>query len=417
MQVRNIELEADFEKILMRLPASTKNVCLLSGEKDGWQSRLGWNPCDSYELSDSSLPGEKFYKFIEEHQAKKHLLIGFLSYDLGYTLQEIKQTKEDDVGLPRIVVFAYDNYLEKTVDGIAACSTSDDFINSIQNLRQEDNENIAEIKFEQSWNKKAYGQAFEKIKRYIYDGVMYQINLTQKLEARTEADARAIYAKLSARNSAKMKAYFEGNGFELISMSPERFVQTEGKNIYTTPIKGTRPKGNDEREYENNLKSLLDSEKEKAELNMITDLLRNDLGKVCSAGSIKVDKERGIDVLSKVIHTYSLITGRLKPDITPVKALLSMFPGGSITGCPKHKAMEIIDELELTSRSAYCGSIFSIDDKGNLDSSILIRTLIKKDKRLVLSVGGGIVYDSNEKKEYQESFDKAASITEMLAKK
>jgi para-aminobenzoate synthetase component 1 len=147
---------------------------------------------------------------------------------------------------------------------------------------------------------------------------------------------------------------------------------------------------------------------------MITDLLRNDLAKVSRPGSVKIIEKRSIQKLTSVIHTYSKISAKLNENVSPIEALISMFPGGSVTGCPKKRAMEIIDELEPISRSAYCGSMVCISPDGNLDSSILIRTIIKKGSRLVLPVGGGIVFDSNQENEYQETLDKAASIIDCL---
>jgi len=191
-------------------------------------------------------------------------------------------------------------------------------------------------------------------------------------------------------------------------------VKVKNRKIETCPIKGTRPRGKTQKKDLKNKKELLGNKKEAAELNMITDLLRNDLGKVCEIGSLKVIGNRLISRCPTVWHTYSKITGRIAAEFTPVEALISMLPGGSITGCPKKHAMEIIDELEPTTRSVYTGIIGCIDPNLDLDFSIAIRTIIKKRDKLYLQVGGGIVYDSIEKAEFQETLDKAESFMEIL---
>lgn len=415
---KKLGFNPDFNELLQNLPYEAKNACLLEGEDDGWQSRLAWNPCASYVLPPHVLPGKDFYGFVKRHQNRGRLLVGFLSYDLGLFLHGIESSKKDELGLPAAAIFAYDNYLEKQGEQTIAHHESADFIDTMRSLASQKapNNHVGKSTspFNFTFSKQSYDNAFEEIKKYIYDGVIYQINLTQKLKSETDENPRRLYSKLSARNTGKMKAYLEGSDYQIISMSPERFVKTVGSNIETSPIKGTRARGASQPQDGVNIRSLLEDEKEKAELNMITDLLRNDLGKVCSPGSVKVAKEREIQMLSKVIHTYSVISGRISDKISPLEALVSMFPGGSITGCPKHRAMEIIDELEPTARGAYCGSIFYINDKGDLDSSILIRTLVKSGRALSLSVGSGIVYDSILSSEYRENLDKAVSITEAL---
>jgi para-aminobenzoate synthetase component 1 len=209
-------------------------------------------------------------------------------------------------------------------------------------------------------------------------------------------------------------AYIEGDGFAVLSASPERFVRIEGSHIETLPIKGTRPRGNTPAHDRQLHRELLGSAKDAAELNMITDLMRNDLGKICAAGSVTVAARRQLLTTPAVIHTYSHIRGRLRPGIRPIQAVLSMFPGGSITGCPKKRAMEIIDELEPFTRGVYCGAIVSVDTRGRLDSSIAIRTIMHKNNRLILPVGGGIVHKSDGREEYQETLDKARALVTAL---
>jgi para-aminobenzoate synthetase component 1 len=414
MKRKKLNLESDFTQLLAKLDKDVKNVCLLAGSKGGWRQRIAWNPCDSYVLPPSEIPDDdSLHDFITYHGSKQHLIIGFINYNLGQLLHGINPKAEGSLELPSMAIFAFENYLENKGNEVFAFYEDVGFIdtiNSLDKIKIASRNPLSLPDFKESWNRQSYHEAFEKVKRYIYDGVVYQLNLTHRLDAVYKGSSRDLFPVLASRDAGKMSAYIEGPGFDIISMSPERFIRTDGKLIETAPIKGTRRRGKNKSEDAKNYRELLDDEKEKAELNMITDLLRNDLGKVCAPGSVKLKKHREIEKMRGVMHTFSLIKGLLRDDISPLGALLSMFPGGSITGCPKKKAIEIIDDLEDTARDAYCGSIFAIDPKGNLDSSILIRTITRKDDRLALPVGGGIVYDSDEKKEYQESLDKAESL-------
>lgn len=414
MKKKALELDSDFTQLLVKLGSDASNPCLFGG--GGWVERVAWNPCDTYILDSGNKIDEKLKEFVAYHQNKKHLVAGYLSYDLGYQLQNLPEPTKGGSSLPYAVFFAYDNYLEKTGDMVYAYYQNDGFIEELTDLDKSvpAGQNVKTPDFKLRWDSKSFDDAFDKIKRYIYEGVVYQINLTQELRGESDDNPRHLFAELANKNTAKMKAYLEDSGFELLSMSPERFIRSDGKAIETSPIKGTRPRGKNGYEDKDNEASLLSDEKEKAELNMITDLLRNDLGKVCEPGSIKVLKKRQLEKLTSVMHTSSLIQGELKKGSSPIEALLSMFPGGSITGCPKKKAMEIIDGLEQSARGPYCGCMVTLDKDGNLDSSILIRTIIKQGKKLSLSVGSGIVYDSDKQKEYQETFDKAAPLIRSL---
>lgn len=417
MKKREIGLEISFTELLSKLGHEAENVCLLLGSKDGWKQRMAWNPCDSYTLEATKKPDDRLFDFISNHHSKGHLIVGFIDYNVGLILHGINPKSKDSLGLPGMVVFAYKNYLEKNGNEVHAFYEDEGFEGYVENLDRNSKEleppSLLPV-FKKNWDKPAYHKAFEKVKKYIYDGVVYQLNLTHRLDAEYEGSPRNLFGAMSENDAGKMSAYLEGAGFELISMSPERFIRTDGRFIETMPIKGTRRRGKNTSEDNKNYQDLLSDEKEKAELNMITDLLRNDLGKVCEPGSVKVKGRRKVEKMKGVMHTFSLIAGSLKKNISPMEAMLSMFPGGSITGCPKKKAMELIDELEDTARDAYCGNIFAIDSRGDLDSSILIRTVIKKGKRLSLPVGGGIVYDSIEQKEYQESLDKSGFARQKL---
>lgn len=403
----------DFRVLLKKLGAEEHKPCLFIGDKEGWQTRLAWDPCETYTLKKDEKIGKDLYEFVENHRLSEHLIVGFLNYNLGNYLYGLQSPHKDEFDLPLISLFAYENYLEKKGDRTYARHEAPEFVSLVKNIydRPEPPDGrLDAMTFQPERSKSSYLQAFERIKNRIYEGDVYQVNLTHNLRAEYNEDSRALFTALCQSNSAKMKVYLEAEGFEILSMSPERFIRSSSGAIETAPIKGTRPRGRNEEQDKLNEKNLLGSEKEKAELNMITDLLRNDLGKVCQPGSVKVWNQRKLEKLPAVMHTFSEIRGTLKSDISPFTALLSMFPGGSVTGCPKKKAMEIINELEDYDRGAYCGTIFYIDPDGEMDSNILIRTIVKKANRVMLAVGSGIVNDSKGAKEYRESMDKVKSV-------
>ena len=209
-------------------------------------------------------------------------------------------------------------------------------------------------------------------------------------------------------NPAPFLGYLEGDGFTILVSSPERFVSVRKGVIETYPIKGTRPRGQTRAEDERQKRDLLESEKERAELMMITDLLRNDIGKVSEIGSVEIVKQRGVTAHRSVWHTNSHVQGCLRKNMSSAEAIISMFPGGSVTGCPKKRAMEIIAELEPRARGFYTGVLGYIEPSGDSDMAIIIRSLIKKNDCVYLNVGGGIVYDSKMNREWKETFDKAA---------
>lgn len=368
------------------------NLCFLHSGKRG-KSYLAFNPIDKYSGEDL----QNFQKFLKKN--KGNLLMGYLSYDLSYELQNLKQKAKNDLKLPKIYFLAFKNWdIYKTS-------------HFKKNLKLAANHSAK--KFKSSISKSQYKTAFKKIKNYLQKGEIYQINLTHRLEARTKQNPRDLFLKVIKNNSVDFLAYIEGDGFEILSASPERFIKIENNQIETCPIKGTRPRGKTDAEDLKMENELLKSPKEAAELNMITDLLRNDLNKVCQAGSVKVKGHRLIQKCPTVWHTYSKITGKLKTK--PIDALISMFPGGSITGCPKKRAMEIIDELEPNTRGIYTGNVGYISpDQKSLDFNITIRTLIKKGQKVYLQVGGGIVFDSKLEQEYKETWAKAASFLSIL---
>lgn len=358
-----------------------------------------------------------FKAFINRHAARGRKLIGYISYDIGYELYRLKKKARDDLELPDICFFAFDNYLAFKGDTAEVYYTDPKFIETVAEIAAREPAKPSRARhqnFRPMISQKQYERAYRKIKKYIFDGDIYQINFTHRMEARSSLPPRDLFVRVIDKNPVDFLAYIEGDGFEILSASPERFLKIKDREVETCPIKGTRPRGRTAQSDKRYCRQLLENKKEAAELNMITDLLRNDLGKVCEIGSVKVAGSRLLSRCPTVWHTYSRITGRVSERISPVEALMSMMPGGSITGCPKKRAMEVIDELEPTTRSVYTGVIGTIDPKLNLDFSIAIRTIIRKQERLYLQVGGGIVYDSVEKAEFKETLDKAKSFMQIL---
>ncbi len=251
---------------------------------------------------------------------------------------------------------------------------------------------------------------------YIHAGDIYQANLSHRFRAPLPAgfDRLALYRRLRRRNPAPFAAYLDFGDVALASASPERFLKLRRGHVETRPIKGTRPRGATPEADRALGRSLLESEKDRAENLMIVDLLRNDLSRVCRVGSVRVPSLFALESFATVHHLVSTVTGELRPRRSAVDLLRAAFPGGSVTGAPKIRAMEIIAELEPTARGPYCGSIGYIGFDGAMDSSIVIRTYAIKDRMLTFQVGGGIVADSDPAAEYDETLDKARALIEAL---
>ena len=396
-----------------------KNACFLTGAgPQTWPTVIAFDPVHKFSSKKrGAIPGLK--NFLEENSGQGRKIIGFFSYDIGYELYRIKKTALDDLKLPDIYFLAFDNHIVFRGNRAKLCFRDKDFPDRVREINSRRPSGCSPHQgnsknFRPETTKAAYEKAYRKIKQYIYDGDIYQMNLTHRLKASTDLPARFLFSKVIRANPVNFLAYIEDDNFEILSASPERFVRVRDRRIETCPIKGTRRRGRTEKTDEAYRRNLLADRKEAAELNMITDLLRNDLGRVCETGSVRVAGRRLISKCPSVWHTYSRITGTISPDIDPVDAVISMLPGGSITGCPKKRAMEIIDEIEPTTRSVYTGIIGYVDPGFNMDFNVAIRTIIKKKNNLYLQVGGGIVYDSRRNAEFQETLDKAKSFMKIL---
>jgi para-aminobenzoate synthetase component I len=408
-----------FEDVWVRLSDAEKFVCCTrSYDQDGWESFIGWNPTNSY----SGNNVDDFKKYVAKEQWLNRRLFGYLSYNLGYSLLKIFPTSKNDLQMPDICFYSFDAYVSFLDGDVNLVTSSEDLLSSFisdfekllrrpENPRSLPSEGVLSPELSASTDAVTYSKSYQKVKEYIFEGDIYQMNLAHRLEGRTNKSGRRLFVDACEKNKVGYIAYVEGPDFEVISASPEQFIRISAeRDIETKPVKGTRPRGKTSTEDILLMHELLDSPKETAELNMITDLLRNDLGKISRTGSVKVIERRNVRAHSTVWHTYSRIKAKLLPGLSSTGAILSMFPGGSITGCPKKRAVEIIDELEPVMRGVYTGCIGIINPDDSSIFNIAIRTIVKKGAEIFLSVGGGIVYDSKEKDEYSETLEKAKSF-------
>jgi para-aminobenzoate synthetase component 1 len=265
-----------------------------------------------------------------------------------------------------------------------------------------------------NFTREAYLKAVARIREYIINGDVYQVNLSQRFSFSLGGDPYLLFRRLFALNPAPFYAYLNCRDFVIFSTSMERFLCRRGAYLETRPIKGTRPRGRTPEEDEVHRRELAASLKDDAELSMIVDLLRNDLGKVCLPRTVRVTEHKRLEAYQNVYHLVSIITGALREGVSHVDILRATFPGGSITGCPKIRAMEIIDELEPQVRHVYCGAIGYLGLHRNMDLNVAIRTAIAADGRGHFSVGGGVVYDSDEEAEYEETLHKGRTLFRLI---
>ena len=365
---------------------------------------------------------------------------GLFSYDLGRRLETLPPPRLDDMGFPDLAVafydtvVAFDHHKEQAwilASGYPAEESADrraraearieqfqDAILSIDNNGIKSlAEKSSEINIQANFTPGAYQTAVQRVIDYILAGDIFQANLSQRFEADLPAGWSGfdLYQQLRRINPAPFAAYLKFAETEIVSSSPERFLKVRDRRVETRPIKGTRPRGATAAEDDRLALELLASEKDRAENVMIVDLLRNDLSRVCRDDSVQVPELCVLETYPTVYHLVSTVVGELAPNRSAVDLLRACFPGGSITGAPKIRAMEIIAELEPTQRGPYCGAIGYLGFDGAMDSNILIRTYAIKDRRVTFQAGGGIVADSDPAAEYQETLDKARALREALA--
>lgn len=352
-------------------------------------------------------------------------LIGYLAYDFGRRLEEFAAPSSDDLKLPDagFGLFAWalvsDHLLQTSQLVFHPRMPQSECRRLIQLFEQSSATPGAAFSllapFRADVSQEKYRQAIESIQAYIQAGDCYQVNFAQRFQAPCQGDAWNAYCALRAACPTPF-AGFQAleNGGALLSFSPERFLQVSQGRVETRPIKGTRPRGNTPEEDAANARALLESAKDRAENLMIVDLLRNDLGRSCRTGSVRVPELFALESYPNVHHLVSAVTGELASGKDALDLIAGSFPGGSITGAPKIRAMQIIDELEPTRRALYCGSLLYLDVRGELDSSIAIRSLLVKDGAVSCWGGGGIVADSEWQAEYQESITKVKVLLQTL---
>jgi len=271
--------------------------------------------------------------------------------------------------------------------------------------------------FSNDLSEQEYEQSFLRISDYIEAGDCYQVNLTQRFSGHFTGHPFAAYQRLRQTTGKPFSSYLGWRDQALLCLSPERFIQVENQQVTTQPIKGTRPRSTDPTEDQRLAAELLESEKDRAENLMIVDLLRNDLGTVCELGSIHVTRLFDLKRFDNVFHLVSTVKGSLPDSVTPLELFRNCYPGGSVTGAPKLRAMEIIEELETHRRELYCGHMLYQGFNGCMDSNITIRSLVCRQQEIFCWAGGGIVADSECDQEYRECFDKIHSLINTLQDK
>ena len=362
--------------------------------------------------------------------------MGYLAYDLKDVIEDLPRTCMD-TGLPDMflvapsVVLVQDRLSGNTTLSVPVLEPHcggesvrmpEDSLKRFQMEQTRNRPRSGEFSMDpggwvSGFEKKQYLDAVAKIIQYLTAGDIYQANLAQRFETGFTGDPYALFLSLFQQNPAPFFAFIQAGDHQIVSTSPERFMLRQGSRVETRPIKGTIARGSTPEKDRENRETLFASVKDDAELTMIVDLMRNDLSRVTVHDSVRVTEHKRLEPYDNVFHLVSVVQGELLPGKTGVDLLKASFPGGSITGCPKIRAMEIIDELEPVKRHVYTGSIGYLSFHGTMDLSIAIRTATIHDHRIYFSVGGGIVYDSDPKKEFQETLDKGKTVMNTLSRK
>jgi para-aminobenzoate synthetase component I len=376
--------------------------------------------------------------------------VGYFSYDLCHFIERLPSTAIDDLKLPETYFAFYDtivafDHLERRTYLVATgfpeteegqrlrrarmrleemkallyAASSSQKASLIRRKKSGEGEfqpaqENREILLKSNFTPEEYMKAVNRVREYIAAGDAFQVNLSQRFEADLKILPYELYKRLRAVNPAPFASYLNFPGIAIVSASPERFLKVQSDLVETRPIKGTRPRGKDSVEDERLAHDLTHSAKDRAENLMIVDLERSDLGRVCHYGTVKVTELAILETFPTVFHLTSTVVGRLRRGKSNIDLLKATFPGGSITGAPKVRAMEIIDELEPTKRSIYTGSIGYLGFNEDMDINIVIRTFLIKEGKAYFQVGGGIIYDSDSEAEYVETLDKAKALIQAL---
>ena len=378
---------------------------------------------------------EYLKQYLAEHKDKNNTelpiisgAIGYFSYEYGRKLMEVDSAKENLVSIPDSVLVFYDFYIiedrqeQRTyliANGITreAAKLLDEMetrINGKPMYMQKEPDTEYPIEVQPNFAKDEYKQAVDRMIRYIIEGDIYITNMTQQLTVKSDKAPLDVFYDLRKNNPSPFGGYFDYGDFQIVCASPERFLKMQKGHVNTRPIKGTRKRGETPEEDLLMRTELGNSEKDKSELLMIVDLERNDLNRVCRPGSVKVTELFTVEEYATVFHLVSDIEGDLEEGKTVMDLLEAAFPGGSITGAPKYRAMEIIDELENNKRNLYTGSIGYLTLDGDCDFNIVIRTALHKNGMYYLGVGGGITAESDLEFEYEETLQKAKAVLQAM---
>ena len=373
--------------------------------------------------------------YLAEHKDKNNTelpiisgAIGYFSYEYGRKLMEVDSVKEDLVSIPDAVLVFYDFYIiedrqeQRTyliANGITgeAAKLMDEMetrINGKPVYMQKESDTEYPIEVLPNFAKDEYKQAVDRMIRYIIEGDIYIVNMTQQLTVKSDKVPLDVFYDLRENNPSPFGGYFDYGDFQIVCASPERFLKMQKGHVNTRPIKGTRKRGETPEEDMLMRTELENSEKDKSELLMIVDLERNDLNRVCNPGSVKVTELFTVEEYATVFHLVSDIEGDLEESKNVMDLLEAAFPGGSIIGAPKYRAMEIIDEMENNKRNLYTGSIGYLTLDGDCDFNIVIRTALHKDGKYYLGVGGGITAESDLEFEYEETLQKAKAVLQAM---
>ena len=467
--IKELDSGTDLLKIFHHTQAQAKNFFLDSAdnnEKTGRYSFIGYDPFLTVMSKDSNILTQSSKSITRKtgnpFDELRHLLnsfhlensfesipftcgaVGYFAYDLCHYIEKLPDTTIDDIEFPEMCFSFYDtiiavDHLENrcfllsvNINQNSQKSTAKRVDHVLKMIRdgsstpyeEESRFNGSRIKRKiiSNFSKENYLRAVERAKQYINAGDIYQVNLSQRFQTQIEASPYEIYKRLRKINPASFSSYLKFDNKYIISSSPERFLSLQNRpgsggmvrKIQTMPIKGTRPRGKDEDTNKKMQEELLSSKKDDAELAMIVDLERNDLGRVCNYNTVKVTEKKRLEAHPTVYHLVATVEGELHSRYDAIDLLKATFPGGSITGAPKVRAMQIIDELEPNKRSAYTGAMGYLSFNGNMDLNIAIRTFLVKDDHIFFQVGGGIVADSNPEDEYQETLHKARALIETL---
>jgi len=364
--------------------------------------------------------------------------VGVIGYELAGLFENLSPREKDDFGIPdlymiqvdRLVVYDHKEKLLKYIVSNADTSHYSELVEEIQNFWKRIEKILPHSTganprskeslktgngLQSNMSRKEYVECVQRAKNYIEEGDIYQANLSQRFESSYQGDPFNLFLRLRSVNPSSFSGYLKLKDFSIVSSSPERLVKVENSKIETRPIAGTRPRSNDPEIDKSLSAELLLNEKERAKHLMLVDLERNDLGRICKTGSVSVSDLMFLEQYSHVSHIVSNIKGELKPEVSVRDILRAVFPGGTITGCPKVRCMEVIGELETESRGPYCGSFGYIGFSRYMDMNIIIRSIVLKNGKACFNVGAGIVADSCPEKEYMETLDKAEAMIQVLS--